>query len=414
MNSFLQLLRRLAQDRRGNVLMLTGFLLVPVIGFIGFCADYGTALADKAKLDAASDAAAIVAINTAQTVLSGGGAWSTANSQAIAAAQAAFRANAGSIAFAALPTPNVAMPQPTGLQVSATVSYNTSTATQFSKVLGMSSIAVAGTSVATLTMPTYQNYYVLLDISQSMGIAATPTDMGNLYKRSAGLGLLRGGCVFACHNTQEMGAAKDPYSMEFVAHDPSFGAPITLRLDSAMSAVQDMILNAQASQANSQAGGGASNLIQIGLYTMSGFAAVSPTASDMPSPPTDPNMLNIISNPTSNFTSLLPMAATPSSSPFTSATPAVDLGDNNGSVGYGDSYFSNALNQFYNNVLSLTNNGSGATPATPQNFVIIVTDGVDDEYSTSCTDTHCTKAFELDPLRPIENQGDCRRDLYDL
>jgi Flp pilus assembly protein TadG len=397
MTTFLQLLRRLARDRRGNVLILAGFFIIPVIAFIGFCADYGTALADKAKLDAASDAAAIVAINTAQSALSAGVPAAAAIIQAQTAAKAAFSANAGAIAFATLPTPTVTIPPPAGLTVTATVTYATSTATQFSKVLGMSSIPVAGTSVATLTMPTYQNYYVLLDISQSMGIAATQNDMNNLYNRSVGLHLSQGGCVFACHTP----VTGDPYSMEYVAHNPSFGAPITLRLDSAMSAVQDMVNSAQASQANSVAGGGPSNLIQIGLYTMSGFAALPETTANTSGPPSgQTNMLNAISPPTSNFKTLLPMTATPASSPLSSATPVVDLGDNN-AAGYGDSYMSNAnnqnqnsLSQFYSSVLTTATNGSGATPTTPQNFVIIITDGVDDEYG-NCAFTHCVAP--LDP-----------------
>jgi Flp pilus assembly protein TadG len=411
-------LQRFARDRRGNVLILIGFLLVPVIGCIGFAADYGIALTNKARCDAAADAAVIVAINTAQTVLSGGGSATTAVSQGKTAAAAAFKANAGALGFANVPTPNVQIPTPTGLTVTATVSYSMSVATQFSKVLGVPSITVGNTSAASLSRPTYQNYYVITDISNSMGIGSTPTDMANLFNRAVAINpgnyqnnpapynlpayqanaLVNGGCVFACHNA----SPGDAYSMEYVAHDTSFGTPITLRLDAAMTAIQDMITNAKTSQTNSTSNGYPSNLIQIGLYTMGGFANQAPPGPDtQPIPSNQPNapsgaanMLYTVSNLTSNFSNLASLTATPASSPLSSNTPVVHIDSNAGNVGWGDSLSSTALTQFYNTVLSSTTNGTGATSSTPQNFVFIVTDGVEDYTSSGCTWTHCTGTID--------------------
>ncbi len=391
MKTVFERIARFQKDRRGNAAMIVALVAVPMMGTLGFAVDYGIALADKSKLDNASDAAAIVAINTAQSVLSAGGSTATAISQAQTAASAAFRANAGSLAFASVPTPTITIPAPVGLTVTATVKYSTVSSTAFSKILGMPALTLAGTSGSTLTMPTYRNYYVILDISQSMGIGATQADMTTLYNRSKALNMQGGGCVFACHDT----SPGEAHSMEYVAHDSSYGTPVTLRIDAALSAVQSMISTAQTAQANSVATGGSSSLINIGLYTMSGYAAFGSTSTTMSSPPSaQSNMLNVISAPTSNFTNLALMAASPASKPLTSTSPVIGLGANNGSVGYGDSYPANSLDQFRTSVFSTVSNGTGASAAQPQNFVFIVTDGVSDKYSPICGFTHCTTPFD--------------------
>ena len=229
-------LRRLARDNRGNVFIIMGFLMIPIVGCIGFAVDYGVTLMDKAKLNAAADAAAITAINTVKSVMTGGGTAAAAVAQAQTAGLAAFNANAGRLTSAALPTPTINVPTPTTPTISATVTYATTENTMFSKVIGINALNVAGGSAATLTMPVYQNYYIVLDVSNSMGIGSTPTDMANLFNRAQAMGtatLNNGGCVFGCH----VKSNSDPYSMEEVAHNSVFGTPIPLRIDAALSAI---------------------------------------------------------------------------------------------------------------------------------------------------------------------------------
>ena len=113
-------------------------------------------------------------------------------------------------------------------------------------------------SQATATMPTYINYYILVDASQSMGIAATATDMQNLYNRVVKYGAGTGGeqgCVFGCHvPAYKMccSGSTQAVSNEVLAHSPKdvngnyiYGTPISLRIDSAISAIQNIINIAQ-------------------------------------------------------------------------------------------------------------------------------------------------------------------------
>ncbi|RZJ99039.1 MAG: hypothetical protein EOO76_16310, partial [Novosphingobium sp.] len=57
------LLRRLRHDRRGNVMMILGFAMIPMTFGVGFGVDYTRAMKLKTRMDAAADAAALAAVN---------------------------------------------------------------------------------------------------------------------------------------------------------------------------------------------------------------------------------------------------------------------------------------------------------------------------------------------------------------
>jgi Flp pilus assembly protein TadG len=323
---------------------------------VGFAIDYGVALSDKVKLDNAADTASLVAVKTAQTVIQGGGSTASGIAQGQTQAALAFKANAGSIPYATVPTPTINVGR-TNQTLTASVSYQSvPVTTNFSKIIGIPSIPINGSSTATLSMTTYINYYIIVDISQSMGVGSTTTDMQNLFNRvvqyqnyAASEG---GGCVFGCHIAE----AGQQYTNEYLAH--SISPAITLRIDAAVSAVQNIISQAQSSS-------GTSGNIQIGLYTMS-------------DDPVTGKSLNTISPPTSNFSAL------------TTAASSIDLG-NNTSDGVGDSNFPASLQNFTTNILGA--NGDGSSASSPLQYVFIVTDGVQDTNNASCAYGHCVQAL---------------------
>ncbi|HZM06927.1 MAG TPA: hypothetical protein VFC11_00525 [Methylocella sp.] len=61
--------RRFRDDRRGNVAMIAALSMLGLVGTAGIGIDYFNALAAKSRLDLASDAAAIAAINAAQSYI---------------------------------------------------------------------------------------------------------------------------------------------------------------------------------------------------------------------------------------------------------------------------------------------------------------------------------------------------------
>ena len=60
---------RFRADRRGTVAIIVGLSIIGLVGTAGLGIDFYNALAAKSKLDLATDAAAIAAINAAQTYI---------------------------------------------------------------------------------------------------------------------------------------------------------------------------------------------------------------------------------------------------------------------------------------------------------------------------------------------------------
>ncbi len=60
--------------------------------------------------------------------------------------------------------------------------------------MGKTSITVTGTSTSTANMPLYIDFYLLLDNSPSMGVAATPGDVTTMVNNTSDK------CAFACHD----------------------------------------------------------------------------------------------------------------------------------------------------------------------------------------------------------------------
>jgi type II secretory pathway pseudopilin PulG len=66
-----EMFRRFRRDQRGNVLMLFGLALVPLMGVIGVAIDYSRASNARQALNAAIDSAALMAARDAQKLTDG-------------------------------------------------------------------------------------------------------------------------------------------------------------------------------------------------------------------------------------------------------------------------------------------------------------------------------------------------------
>ncbi len=402
--------RGILTKREGNT-ALTFALLAPVLVlFTGGTIDYVNASQRRAQLQQAADATAVSAVARyspgyeAANQLTAGGA--VPDSTTSASANGVFNANWSGHR-------DTTAPQLTGTSCggstfvcrSGTNVYAAMTVTatftpSFLGVLGLmpgfqaiKAIPMTVKAQATASTPTYVNYYVLVDASQSMGIAATAADMANLYSRVAQHGMATGGetgCVFGCHVPAYVTCCSGPtqtvsdgplagtaMSNETLAHGPKdskgnlityYGAPITLRIDSAITAIQNTITEAQI-----MAGGYAN--IQIGLYEINHG-------------PSSGSYITPVSYPTSNYSALTTAAAT------------IDLGNNNAG-GYGDTDFDDEIAAFAS---TLPANGNGATAATPENYVFIITDGLSDNSGASANN-HPTAAFNANDCKALQKNA---------
>jgi Flp pilus assembly protein TadG len=189
--------------RSGNVTIMFALSLIPLIGLVGYGVDYGVAITDKAKVDAAADAAAIAGVvaskayfaaNPGQTNLS-------ANAYAAGAAQAtkAFTVNTGNVPFAQvqLQAPQISRQ---GQTITSTITYTATVKNNFGQMFRTPTTTFGNTVTATADLPSYLDFYLLLDVSGSMGLPATTDGMAKLASQNTdNWSDYKQGCQFACH-----------------------------------------------------------------------------------------------------------------------------------------------------------------------------------------------------------------------
>ena len=177
-------MRAFAADERGNVAITFGIAAVPLVMATGAAVDYSVANGAKAKLDALADAAALTSVNKPAMKLTA----------AVAKKQSEdmFKAQAALIKGVTLGDVVVTLTE--GVGRTSLVTYSGTTATTLSGILGVKTLAVAGSATANSAIPTYIDFYLLLDNTPSMGVAATPADVDIMVKNTPDQ------CAFACHD----------------------------------------------------------------------------------------------------------------------------------------------------------------------------------------------------------------------
>lgn len=191
------LLRRLRKDRRGNVMMVLGFAMIPMTFGVGFGVDYTRAMKLKTRMDAAADAAALAAVNVT--------AMQKDDATAKEAARKMFNAQVaglqGLLYTSGATNPDIVITSDGGVNSgrTVTVSYTARSENIFSGVLGSPTLPVEGSATATATRAPHIDFYLLMDTSPSMLLPTTQTGIDALVKATKHSQAKSGGCAFACH-----------------------------------------------------------------------------------------------------------------------------------------------------------------------------------------------------------------------
>lgn len=342
--SRLRALKRLYSDTTATTAVIFALCAIPAIGVVGIGIDYFTALANKARLDTAADAAAIAAIVTAQNYISANASKQsdpTLTSNAITAGQAqatkVFYANAGlaSTHVSAVATSTM---QRSSQTLTATVTYMGAQPTAFGKLFHVPSFALGGKAASSLTMGMYLDFYLALDMSGSMGLPTSTDGQKQLMAinpddRSD----YPNGCQFACHFPGNQG------------YQTARKNNITLRVDSVGNAVQNLIQTATSTQT-------LQNQYRIGIY---------------------PFIVNVYQAAalSANFTQAAQVAGTLGDTYLDNGT-STSIG---AALGSGGTHFGNMVQQLGSYLPNSP--GDGTSASSPKPFVFLVTDGVDNEQT---------------------------------
>ncbi|MFB6448116.1 TadE/TadG family type IV pilus assembly protein [Bradyrhizobium tunisiense] len=344
------IIHRFATDRRGNIAVIFALACVPVITVIGCAVDYSRATQMRSKLQAAADAASVGAIAKASPAFAAAGTMTSdgAIPAGVADARNIFNANVANLTGYTLDSVTPAVVK-NGSTVTSTVAFTGSIKSMFLGVIGKTALAASGTSTATASMPLYVDFYLLLDNSPSMGVAATPADVSKMVSNTSDK------CAFACHDYN------DPNNYYNLAK--SIG--VTTRIDVLRSATQSLMDTAAASQTYS-------NQFRMAIYD---FGAASSSIG---------------------LRALFALSSSLSSAK--SAAANIDLmgvyGNNDAYTKDMDTPFSSVFPAL-NNLISAP--GAGTSSA-PLKYVFFVSDGVADENNSGC----------LKPIKNVSGMSRCQ------
>ena len=334
---------RCARDTRANVMVLMAIGLLALATATGVGVDFARGLNFKTALQGAADAAAIAG---ASVYLNNG--YST---QATTAATDYFTK-----AIANLPINNgvsktitVSSSAPWTVTVNANATINSSFNGLFENL-----IPVAVT--ATAHGPTNPNidFYLLLDTSPSMAIAATQADINTMVANTGP----QGGCGFACHQVVPLHDTLNNPVVSGTSCDgteDNFGLArclgVTLRIDNLRTATQNLMATAITTMASNSA---------TYRVALSKFDVAFSTFRTLNTPAAAQTAAGAPGN--------IDM-------PIMYSNNHLTVGDNNQDA---DTNYDAAMNGV-NALMPNPGGGTAVTGDTPQEVLMFVTDGVEDE-----------------------------------
>jgi Flp pilus assembly protein TadG len=332
---------RAPRSRAGNVAIITCLVAVPLVFAAGMGVDYTLANRRQDQINGFADAAALAAVTPNMM--------NQSSETAQAAARSMFNSQLATVSSVAYSPSNIVVnvtDTANGTAVNRVVSvrYTALSNNAFSAVLGMAAIPIGGGSSATSYVAPRIDFYMLLDTSPSMAIAATQAGINTMVANTAS----QGGCAFGCHETYPAADnLGNPGGEDNYALARSLGVP--LRMDLVSSATQNLMNTAPTIAAQNH------TTYRAAIYTMDyATTQLSPLTGD--------------------FAALTAAAANVQTLVVYDNNCLTQTNCNNDEDSYLDD---RALD--VNSAMPTPGNGTSNAGDTPQEVLFIVSDGVVDE-----------------------------------
>jgi Flp pilus assembly protein TadG len=388
-------------DRRGNVAVIFTLALLPLLIAVGCAVDYSLATRMRAKLQASADAASVAALAAkspgfiAATAMTGDGPVAVAVTDALNV----FNGNLSGVTGYSNLTSSAVVTK-TGSDLTARVQFSAQVPMTFLKVIGYQTVTVGGSSSAASKLPLYLDFYLMLDVSGSMGLPSTNAEQTRLAAINPdNYTLYPNGCTFACHFTRQ--GACDDSTQKYSTNDyckgytlsrtaghsgntpvtscPTDGtnACIQLRADAVGYAVQQLLITANATEK-------INNQFRIGLYPfIEDLYAYFPLTNNINGSSTNSSTINYAA---ANLATLLDTGA-------------------NSSLGSGGTHFENALPEMNNQITSV---GTGGAWNSTLPYIFLVTDGAQNnqtQWNGGWSGNNNATVINTSPCTTIKNRG---------
>jgi Flp pilus assembly protein TadG len=315
----LTVLKRCLRDDGGNLTPMFALALLPVLGLIGMTVDYTQSSTRKATLDTIADSASLAAVTPAMLA--------STDQASIDVATTLFNSQVSAVKGIGAVTLSVTASD-SGLTRTVSVSYQTTSSALFGGFTGKSSLPISGTSQSSATVPPNIDFYLLLDNSPSMAIAATTAGINTMVANTPDK------CAFGCHESDT--SPNDYYGLA-----RSLG--VTLRMDLLAQATQNLMASAQSTATNNNAS------YRAAIYTFNiGFNTITTLTSSLSAAKAQAANIQLYEVPYQNW--------------------------NNDAI----TNYTNAMTQI-NSIMPNPGGGTKQAGDTPQEVLFFVTDGVEDE-----------------------------------
>jgi Flp pilus assembly protein TadG len=242
MRALNRLFGRFFRDRRGNISMIFGLTLVPLVVAVGTGVDYSLAARMKAKLQSAADAAAVGSISDnspgylAATQMTSDGTVTAGQTDADNVFNGIMATVTGYSGLSESSTVTK-----TGANLKSVVTFSAQVPTTFMKIAGFTNITVNGTSSAGGSLPLYLDFYLTLDVSGSMGLPSTTAEAARMQSINPdNIKQYPTGCTLACHFSPQNSACTDSGTQQYSTNNYCMGYAYSRVSQSALSSLINM------------------------------------------------------------------------------------------------------------------------------------------------------------------------------
>lgn len=359
------MLPRFLKNTNGNFGVLSALLMVPLIGVAGLSVDVAEAISARNDLQSAADSAALAAVADGSIGYKAAMAMTSDGEIALA------EADATNVFAGQLPAQRaynlVSMKANvirSGGDLKSSINFSAEVPTTLLKVLGKDKITISGTATAVFQTATFRDFYLLLDNTPSMGVAATTEDINRMVANTSDK------CAFACHIVKD--GVADTKSYYYLAKKLG----VTIRINVVAQATAALMNTA--SQVRKVA-----NQYRMAIYTFGQKAEdtklleISPLTYDLTTAASKASMIDLMSIPKQGYNN-------DQQTDF--ALSLKNLGNLIGAP------------------------GTGLSASSPEKIVFFVSDGVNDSYKPSgctkkTTSGRCQEPINVASCTALKNAG---------
>jgi Flp pilus assembly protein TadG len=236
------LLRRFCRNTGGNIAVSFAIVILPLVAAVGCALDYAQANRIRTKLQSAADAASVASVSSKSAGYLAASAMLVNGPvpAGMAEANSVFNGNAGTITgYNSLSETSTVTK--TGPSLASSVKFTAQVPVTFLKVMGWQTLTVTGTSSANSSLPLYLDFYLMLDVSGSMGLPSTSSEQTRLATINPDNYVqYPTGCTLACHFTPQNSACTDSGTQQYPTNNYCMGYAYSRVSQSALTSLVSM------------------------------------------------------------------------------------------------------------------------------------------------------------------------------